>query len=79
MECSMQPVQKIPYATVSEDRLVVDEEWLAAIKRVVSRFARGSIAAQRGSILTPEEQAAERQKARKIAEKMRRRHTKGEK
>jgi hypothetical protein len=42
-------------------------DWNTIVKRTVSRFARGNIAAQNGRILLPEEQELEHREARKIA------------
>jgi hypothetical protein len=50
-----------------------DSRWLTLIKTTIARFSRGNIAAQRGRILTPDEQKREHAQARKIARKWRER------
>jgi hypothetical protein len=42
-------------------------EWIAAIKRTISRFARGNVAAQNARILMPEEQADQHERAQIIS------------
>jgi hypothetical protein len=48
-------------------------DWTALIKRVVARFARGNIAAQRGRVHLPKEQERERAEAKQTATAWKRR------
>ena len=51
----------------------VGTAWTQAVKRIIARFARGSISAQEERILLPEEQEAERKAAKPIAQAWRHR------
>jgi hypothetical protein len=52
-------------------RYNAEKEWLALIKRTISRFARGNIAAQNQRLLLPGEQKKKHERAKKIAEQWR--------
>ncbi len=52
----------------------VEAAWNRAVKRVIARFARGSISAQEERILLPEEQDAERRASVPIAREWKARH-----
>jgi hypothetical protein len=62
-------------STASKLRWNVMGAWNQAVKRTIARFVRGNIAAQNFRIKLPDEQRRQHERARKIAEKWRTRHS----